>query len=62
MHAGAAGGNDMRRRMLIALIGLLAVAVTGSAGAATLDFTGTLLMLGFGLAALAAARRRRSLR
>ena len=32
----------MRRRMLIALVGLLAVGVAGSASAATLDFTGTL--------------------
>jgi len=32
----------MRRWMLIALAGLLAMGVTGSAGAATLDFTGTL--------------------
>jgi len=38
----------MRRRMLIALVGLLAVGVAGSAGAATLDFTGTLnLRMGY---------------
>ena len=32
----------MRRRMLISLVGLLAIGIAGSARAATLDFTGTL--------------------
>ena len=32
----------MRGRNLIALVGLLAIGTAGSAGAATLDFTGTL--------------------
>ena len=37
----------MRRWMLIPLIGLLAVGVAGSAGAATLDFTGQLTLQGW---------------
>jgi len=39
----------MRRRMLIALAGLLAIGATGSASAATLDFTGTLGINIFGM-------------
>ncbi len=39
----------MRRSILIALAGLLALGVAGSAGAATLDFTGTLGINVFGL-------------
>ena len=38
----------MRRRMLIALVGLLALGINGSARAATLDFTGTLTLQLFG--------------
>ena len=34
----------MRSRMVIALVGLLAIGAAGTAGAATLDFTGTLSM------------------
>ncbi len=39
----------MRRSVIVTLVGLLAVGVAGSAGAATLDFTGTLGINIFGM-------------